>query len=69
MKREVVSSIDSCHGCPLLETNDGFANHCYWCPHFGDSPKTDGDTRNEHKVNEILKGWFENCPVWRYLGE
>lgn len=69
MKREVFKEIDSCHGCLLLEQNDGFANHWYWCPHFSNSPKTDGSQEEEEKVNLILKGWFENCPTWRYLGE
>jgi hypothetical protein len=69
MNREVLKQIDCCHGCPLLQMQDGFADHWYWCPHFGDSPKTDWDTRNENKVKQILDGWFENCPTWRYLGE
>ena len=69
MKREVIKEISSCHECPLLEQHDGFADHWYWCPHFGDSPRTDGWAEGENKVRQTLKDWFAKCPTWRYLGE
>jgi hypothetical protein len=67
MKRELIQEIEDCYGCPFLETEDGFADHLYRCPHFGDSDKIDCSSEQYAKVHLQIQGWFENCPKWREI--
>jgi hypothetical protein len=69
MKRELVKEIENCHSCPFLEKEDGFADHWYRCPHFGESGKNDGSNDEYTKVELQLWGWFQDCPKWKYLSE
>lgn len=65
IKRELIKEINSCHQCTFLDTVDGFADHTYQCPHFGNSKKTDGSNEQDYEVDLQLKEWFERCPKWK----
>ena len=67
MKRELVQEIDSCFGCHLLGSEEGFADHYYTCPYFGSSFETDGSREEEAKVTAQMDGWFAECPKWREI--
>lgn len=66
MKRSVVVEIESCSNCPIMETNDGFASHTFFCPCLNkESSRIDDSYDYDMYVKKELQAWFNECTKWK----
>lgn len=55
--------IDSCGGCPYLETVDAYASHHYRCSARNLETDEIGDVDTTVKVDAMLDEWFTSCYI------